>query len=148
VSFLRGLVAHPEFRRLFRFGLTGIASFVVDFGILVLAHDGFGWPLRAALVAAYTLGGVVHYSLTRWWVFPTKHSGGGAAEAGRVIRYLLLAAVNTVATLLIVPGLAGLGVDYRVAKVICVVLLFGFNYLVTPRFVMPREPRSPAPTEA
>lgn len=139
---------HPEFQRLFRFGLTGVASFVVDFGTLVLAHDGFGWPLRVSLIAAYTIGGIVHYGLTRWWVFPMKHGGGGAAETGRVVRYLLLAAVNTGATLIIVPALTHLGVDYRLAKIICVVLLFGFNYFVTPRFVMPREPRQPAPTEA
>jgi putative flippase GtrA len=147
VSFIRGLVTHPEFRRLFKFGMTGVASFVVDFGTLVLAHDGFGWPLRVSLIAAYTLGGIVHYGLTRYWVFPTTTTGG-SVEAGRVIRYLLLAALNTGATLVIVPALTHVGLDYRVAKVICVVALFGFNYFVTPRFVMPREPRRPAPTEA
>lgn len=147
VSFIRCLVTHPEFRRLFKFGMTGAASFVVDFGTLVLAYDGFGWSLRVSLVAAYTFGGIVHYGLTRWWVFPTTTSGG-AVEAGRVLRYLLLAAFNTGATLVIVPALTELGLDYRVSKVISVVALFGFNYFVTPRFVMPREPRRPAPTEA
>jgi putative flippase GtrA len=135
------LVRHPELRRLLRFGIAGIAGFIFDFGSLVLAHDGFGWPLTASLVFAYTVGGLAHYGLTRWWVFPGDR---GPGEAGRVARYLLLAAVNIVATLLIVPALTHLGLDYRLAKITCTALLFGFNYVVTPRFVLTDSPRQPA----
>ena len=138
---IRELAAHHEIRRIFKFGVTGVLGFAADFGTLVVAHDGLGLPLRLSLIIAYTLGGIVHYGLTRWWVFPVRR---GSSEVGRVVRYLMLAAINTTATLLIVPALTHAGLDYRLAKIICVVVLFGFNYVVTPRFVMPAEPRQPS----
>jgi putative flippase GtrA len=143
VSNLATLIRHPELHRVLRFGVTGGASFVVDFGSLVVAHSFFHWPLTFSLVFAYALGGCVHYSLTRWWVFNAGRSGAG--EVGRVVRYLMLAGVNIVATLLVVPALTHLGLDYRLAKLLCTGLLFGMNYLITPRFVMPAEPRQPVP---
>jgi putative flippase GtrA len=119
--------------RLIRFGLTGCAGFVVDFGLLWLLKGGLGAPLALATTTAYVVGGVVHYSLTRFWVFPQEDSTG---EGGRIIRYLALAAVNIVVTLVLVLGLSHAGLDYRVAKVIAVVALFFSNYFLTPRVVM------------
>jgi putative flippase GtrA len=140
VPTIRELAAHHEVRRIFKFGVTGVLGFTADLGSLIVAHDGLGLPLRLSLIIAYTVGGTVHYGLTRFWVFPARRE---SSEIGRIVRYLLLAAVNATATLLIVPALAHAGLDYRLAKILCVVVLFGFNYVVTPRFVMPAEPRQP-----
>lgn len=118
---------------LFRFGVTGLAGFFVDFGLLWLLRSGAALPLALATTIAYVVGGVMHYSLTRFWVFPQQDGNG---EFGRIFRYLLLASVNILATLTLVVGLSQLGLDYRVAKVIAVVGLFFTNYLLTPRLVM------------
>ncbi len=125
-------------RRLVRFGLTGCAGFVVDFGTLVLLHSGLGLPLWLATAAAYLTGGVVHYSLTRFWVFP---QGNAEGEFGRIARYVLLVAANVGITTVIVVGLSGLGLDYRAAKVVAVVTLFFTNFILMPRLVMtsPRD---------
>lgn len=127
-------VMNPELYRVIRFGLTGAAGFLTDFGTLVAAHSGLRVALVPSLVLAYTLGGIVHYGLTRWWVFPARHT---TPEAGRIVRYLLLAAVNAGITLVAVPAMTHAGLDYRIAKVICVAVLFGANYFLVPRFVMP-----------
>ena len=142
---IRALVANEELQRIFRFGLTGVAGFIVDFGLLVTARSGLGWDLTWALLLSSGLGGIVHYSLTRWWVFPASHT---SSEAGRVVRYLLLGAFNAGATVVIVSALTHVGMDYRPAKILCVVVLFGFNYVVTPRLVMPGGPRPPHPPAA
>ena len=120
-------------QRLLKFGLTGGAGFIVDFGLLWALKGVFGVPLAMATTAAYVVGGVVHYSLTRFWVFPQEHRQG---EIGRIARYLSLAGANIVATLGIVLGLNALGLDYRVAKIIAVAALFFSNYWLTPRLVM------------
>ena len=128
-------------RRLLRFGVTGAAGFAVDLGTLVALHSGLDVGLPLATLASYTLGGVVHYSLTRFWVFPQDT---GEGEIGRIARYLALAGLNALATLGIVTGLVHLGVDYRPAKVSSVGLLFFTNYLLMPRLVM----TSPGPPVA
>lgn len=116
-----------------RFGLTGCAAFAVDFSVLILLKSSVGLPLGVATTTAVVVGGLVHYSLTRLWVFPQETSAG---ELGRLARYLILVAVNIVANLVIVLGLTRVGLDYRAAKAIAVVVLFFCNYFLTPRLVM------------
>lgn len=126
-------MARSHAPRLVRFGLTGLAGFLLDFGLLVLIHGRLGAPLIPATLLAYGLGGAVHYLLTRYWVFPETAPGG---EVARVGRYLALGVVNAIATVAIVSGLVAVGVDYRVAKTIAVAALFLSNYVLTPRLVM------------
>lgn len=116
-----------------RFGLTGCAAFAVDFSVLVLLRSAVGLPLGVATATAVVVGGMVHYTLTRLWVFPQEESAG---ELGRLVRYVILVAVNIVANVVIVLGLTGVGFDYRAAKAIAVVVLFFCNYFLTPRLVM------------
>lgn len=127
-----------------RFGLTGCAAFAVDFGTLVLLRSSVGLPLAVATTTAVVVGGLVHYSLTRLWVFPQESRTG---ELGRLTRYLVLVAVNVAANLVIVMGLTSVGLDYRAAKGIAVVALFFCNYLLTPRLVM-RPVRRSSSTDA
>jgi putative flippase GtrA len=133
---VRELATSTGIRRFLRFGLTGVAGFVADFGTLVLLHGRLNVVLWLATVAAYVVGGVVHYSLTRFWVFAHPL---GEGEIGKVRRYLTLVACNVVITAVAVEAMTHGEVDYRVAKVITVVVLFFSNYLIVPRWVMPHE---------
>lgn len=119
--------------RLIRFGITGCAGFIVDFGLLVALHTAAGWPLIGATLAAYTVGGIVHYALTRLWVFPHPRTSD---ETAKVLRYLALGALNALATVIAVSTLTWAGLDYRAAKIITVIALFFTNYTLVPRFVM------------
>ncbi len=134
-------------RRLIRFGFAGCVGFAVDFGGLIALHSGLGIPLVPSTLVAYSVGAGVHYSLLRYWVFPHRSTD---SEVGKVARYLLLGAFNALATVIIVSGLASLGVDYRLAKAVAVVILFFTNYVLTPRFVMtsPRRRAAAPATDA
>jgi putative flippase GtrA len=120
--------------RLVRFGLTGCAGFAVDFTTLITLRSVVGVSLAVATATGTLVGGSVHYSLTRLWVFPHESQGG---ELGKVARYVALAAANMIATVVIVVSLDALGLDYRAAKIVAVVVLFFSNYALTPRWVMP-----------
>ena len=119
--------------RLVRFGATGAVGFLIDFTLLIVLRSNLDVPLAVATIAAYATGCSVHYLLSRFWVFP--HDADGA-EIAKVMRYVLLATVNVVVTVVIVSGLTWLGLDYRVAKLIAVVTIFCSNYAIMPRFVM------------
>jgi putative flippase GtrA len=116
-----------------RFGLTGGIAFVIDFGGLVLLHGALGWKLQWAIVVSYCLGGAVHYTLTRRWVFVPRLE---RPEVDRIARYLALGTTNIVVNLAAVLVLVRLGVDYRVSKAGCVAMLVVINYLVTSRHIM------------
>jgi putative flippase GtrA len=137
-SRVRELARSPGIQQFVRFALTGVAGFVADFGTLVALHGRLDVVLWFATASAYVVGGVVHYSLTRFWVFAHPL---GEGELGKVGRYLALVACNVVLTVVAVVAMTHAGLDYRAAKVITVVTLFFSNYVIVPRWVMP-HPRS------
>lgn len=116
-----------------RFVATGLVAFGVDLGILILLHGFCGVGLALSVPTAYLSSGIVHYGLTRFWVFDPEQR---AAEGTRVLRYLLLVALNAAVSVLGVMFLVHLGLDYRFAKVICIGVLFTSNYVITSKYIM------------
>ena len=131
VTDTRSWLAPPP--RLLRFALTGVAGFAVDFGTLVFLHSGLLLPLGVSTAVACLVGGIVHYGLTRYWVFPQANPFG---EAWRSARYVSLGAANAAVNVMGITMLVHLGLEYRPAKIITVALLFFVNYFLTPRLVM------------
>lgn len=107
-----------------RFLLVGGGSAAVDTGLLWLLHGAFGVWLPLATFLGVATSNVVNFLLNRNWVF----SSSGAA-AGQAVRYLLLVGLNWVVTVLAVAGLAGLGLNYLVARVSVLVVLTVLNFL-------------------
>jgi putative flippase GtrA len=116
-----------------RYLLTGGTSAGVDLGVLVALHSGAGAALGLSVVCAYLCSAVVNYVLLRLWVFtPTQRRH----ERDRAGQYAMLLVVNVCTNFVIVKSLAGLGLDYRIAKLISIALLATGNYFMTSRVVM------------
>jgi putative flippase GtrA len=117
---VRALLAHSATRYL----IIGGLSFAVDFGVLFVAHGMLGVALPVAAAAAFLTSFAVNFGLNRVWSF------GSRAPVGRQLaRYVTLVAVNTVLTVLLVSGLAAVGVQYLVAKAIVTACLVVLNYV-------------------
>jgi len=100
---------------LVRFLAVGVLSVIVDTGALVLLREVVGLPLALATTLAFALTLAINFSLNMGFVF-----GVTGRLAGRLARYGILVVVNYVLTLLLVLGIAGLGVNYVLAKLIAV----------------------------
>jgi putative flippase GtrA len=111
-------------RSLPRYLISGVLSFAVDAGLLYVAHGVLGIWLPIATAFAYAVAFGVNFSLNRLWAFGSK------APVGRqLIRYVVLAGLNTVTTILIVTGLAAAGLNYLLAKVVAASLIAAINYV-------------------
>ena len=108
-----------------RFLLVGALSVGVDTGSLVLLHEAGRaaagrcrphWPSRITLV--------VNFSLNMGFVFGVR-----GRLAGRLVRYGALVVANYVLTLLLVLGIAALGVNYVVAKLVAVAVCALVNFV-------------------
>jgi putative flippase GtrA len=120
-------------RSLPRFLIIGVLSFSIDVGTLFLAHGVLKIWLPLATTLAYAVAFTVNFSLNRIWAFSST-----AAVTGQATRYIALTGVNYLITLLIVDGLAALGMSYLLAKVIAATLIAGINYFVYRNWVFRR----------
>jgi putative flippase GtrA len=108
-----------------RYVLVGGLSYVTDAGGLWLLHGVAGVPLAAATTVAYAASFAVNFGLNRSVVFP-----GGARMGPQLVRYVILVIANYLATMVMVLGLSGAGLNYLAAKTVTVVVLAIANYFL------------------
>ena len=123
----RFTVAMAAIVRRLPFGLAGIVppsllgfavingfTFALDLGLLTTLHGGLGWPLPAAFTAAYITAFGLSYLLNRALNF-RSHGAAGP----QIAVYTAVVIVSYLAWILGVgDGLAALGLDYRLARIV------------------------------
>jgi putative flippase GtrA len=129
------LRAHPTVLRLGRFALSGIAVQAVYTLAMALALLALDLPRQAALLVAYGLALMVHFTLNRQFVF-AREGGYGLALSAQGGRYLVVAVVVYAVTavgIAVLPGVLG------VATFVVWLLLTGtigvLNFLLLGRLV-------------
>jgi putative flippase GtrA len=115
-----------------RYLVTGGISFLIDLGFLKLLHGILGVELILATIGAYAAAFCVNFTLSRLWTFRSTRTSGARSQA---IRYTILVLCNLIATVVIVTGLVGTGLNYLVAKVISAVFLAVLNFLISRRWI-------------
>lgn len=118
-SLLRRLWASAAVRYL----LVGGFCFLVDVGLLWLAHDVIGVPLPVATPVAFLASFAVTYTLQRVIAF-----GSEARVAPSVARYTLLVIFNTLATTAIVWAAPAVGWPWIAGKIVAVAVTTVWNY--------------------
>jgi len=127
-AMLNRLKSHPAPR----FAVVGGLIFGIDITALKVGHDLLDLTLPLATAAAFGLAFLVNFALSRQWVFA---SSDDSRIHRQIVRFVLLAAANFVSTLLIVLGLAHLGVYYLIAKTIAVAVNACANFILYRRWV-------------
>ncbi|MFJ8580462.1 GtrA family protein [Micromonospora sp. NPDC093277] len=117
---MRDLLSHSASR----FLLVGGLSYLFDLGLLVVLHGFVGISLPVATTLAFGVTLLLNFGLNRAFAFRSTSLAGPA-----FLRYLLLVGFNYLLTLLMVTGLAGLGVSYVVAKTGATAVISVLNYV-------------------
>lgn len=120
-------------REALRFLVVGGLSFLVDFGLLVILHEVYGFDLIVATPVAFLTSLVVNYALQRYYAF--KATAGIGASA---VKYLALVAFNTVAASSMVAGSDALGLGYEVGKVLSTALMTVWNFFLYKHWIFPK----------
>jgi putative flippase GtrA len=128
-----------------RYSLVSFGGFVLDIGALVALRTLTPLPLAVDAAVAFALAAVFSFALTRQWVFPDARSGRPQADFAR---YMVLITAGLLVTTAVVAGLAGLGLDYRLAKLGASGLVGLLNFFIMPRWVLRRGAGRPAPVAA
>ncbi len=128
-----------------RYLIAGGVAFLVDFGLLALFHEVFGWETWLAAGAAFVVSFAFTYTIQRVFSF-----GSDVPHGRALVKYTLLVAFNTVATAVIVGLVDESALSWAGGKVIATVVTTVWNYFAYKYwvFAQPRPARSePAPAD-
>jgi putative flippase GtrA len=135
--------------RVLPFGLSGIVppslvgfaaingfTFTIDLVSLTSLHSGLRWPLPLAVTVSYVTAFGVSFLLNRAFNFRSH------GRVGRQVAvYVAVVAVNYLVWILgVTDGLAALGVDYRLARIVGGLCEAAYMY-VTMRWLVFRDAR-------
>jgi dolichol-phosphate mannosyltransferase len=133
--------AWREWKRVFKFGIVGILGIVVNQGILIFLKEFAGFPLPVASLFAIEIAILNNFLWNDLWTFK---SGGQPQKISsrwhRLISFQIVSAGGAVINFAILNVLAYLmGIDYRIANIIGILVGFVWNFLLNRRMTWIRK---------
>jgi putative flippase GtrA len=119
-----------------KFLIGGSITFLVEYGIFYSLYIFLGWNLLLANSLSFAIGLGISFMFNRLWAFK-KHDYKRAAHHQAVL-YAILAVTNLVMNNLIVGGLKIMGLDPRIGKIIAILIIAAWNFLVY-KFIIFKE---------
>jgi putative flippase GtrA len=110
-------------RVLVGFAILGGFTFLIDLALLAVLRAWTWLPLAADVAIAYMVAFAVNFVLNRAVNFRSHAPVGGQA-----LRYFFVVCCDFGLTLGITTGLSGLGLDFRVARLIAAACVATFTY--------------------
>ena len=121
-----------------RFLVVGVLSIATDATALFVLHGVLRIWLPAATAGAYGVAFVVNFGLNRIWVFRATDS-----VTRQLTWYLALVAANLALTVVLVPTLTRLGIQYLASKLLVAAVLAVLNYVASRRWIFVSPPVRP-----
>lgn len=121
-----------RFLEMIKYGLTGIASTITDFGIYGLLVHMFSFDIVSASILARIVSVIIHFTSNKHFTFSRNHR----PDLGEIGKYLMVATFNLIASIcLIWPFMKYLHMGEVLAKFVAQCCLFITSYALLNGFV-------------
>ncbi|MEV6927810.1 GtrA family protein [Dactylosporangium sp. NPDC051485] len=127
-------------RELVGFALLGAFTFGIDLAVLAMLRHWTHLPMPVAVSIAYIGAFALNFTLNR-----TVNFRSHAPVGGQVARYVVVTVGDYLITVGVTTGLAALGLDYRLARVLASAFVAVFTYTASRWWVFRDRPAAPAP---
>ena len=118
----RNTVVLPQ---LVRYLITGVATFGIEYSLLLTLVEVFQLNYQYANTIAFVLANLFNYLLSRYWVF----TRGKHQTHIEMIAYFLGAGVGLLINVLVMGALVEyLSLDYRIAKIFAIGAIVVWNF--------------------
>jgi putative flippase GtrA len=110
-------------RELVGFAILGSFTFLIDLLLLAALKTWTTLPLPVAITLAYLTAFGLNFVLNR-----TVNFRSHAPVGGQALRYVVVISVDFGLTLGVTTGLSGLGLDFRLARIVAAACVAVFTY--------------------
>jgi len=114
--------------RIVRFLLGGSVTVVCEYVVFYVLYVLFHWNLLVANSLSFGVGLGISFLFNRLWAF--KQDNFRRKVHHQLLMYIALAATNLVFNNLIVAGLKDFGLDPRIGKIVAIVAIAVWNFLL------------------
>lgn len=114
-------------QQFFRFGIVGILSFGIDYGLLILLTDAVGFEYIYSSAVSYGVSVLVNYFLSMRFVFQGKEDRNKFLEAGIFVFLSMIGLLFNQMIMLI--AVESLGVHYKIAKLLATMTVTVYNFI-------------------
>lgn len=122
--------------KLFKYLLTGGASFVVEFSVFLFLVYVVTLPGWAGQTISYVVALIINFALLKYWAFVHGKESGARRQ---LIKYGMLVGINLPLTTWIVYELISHNVEPFIAKLAVVLMAACWNYVIYDRLIFPQR---------
>lgn len=120
---------HNPVIQLFRYGIVGGLSFLVDFGLLALFTEVFGIPYLLSACLSFVGGLTANYFLSIRWVFDSE-DGDAVTKGTEFALYAVIGLIGLGLNVVIMWFFTELVfVHYLLSKIISTIIVFMWNFM-------------------
>jgi len=125
-----------------RYLLTGGMAFLLDFGLLALFHEVFGWEVWLATGLAFVITFAFNFTAQKLFTFSSN-----SQTSSSLIRFTILVAFNTLATVAIVTLVSLTPAGWAIGKIVATFVTTVWNYFIY-RYWVFADPKTTNDTKA
>jgi dolichol-phosphate mannosyltransferase len=128
-------VVWQEWKKLFKFGIVGLSGIVVNEGVLIYLKEYIQFTLPVASIFAIELSIVSNFIWNDLWTFKSDQQHALGHRWQRFISFQVVSLGGAAINFVILNVLASyIGVDYRIANIVGILIAFAWNFWVNRRF--------------
>lgn len=133
LKLLSDFIHSDRFAEVFRFGVAGVAGFIIDYGLLFLLTEFLGLNYLLSSGISFTASVLVNYIICVLWVFESVNQ--------RDVKSVVLFAGSSIVGLGINQALMWffvevIGFYYMIAKIFATLLVMIWNYIMKRKAVV------------
>ena len=132
--------AWQEWKKIIKFGLVGLFGIIVNEGFLIILKEYAGFPIPVASLLAIELSIMCNFLLNDLWTFRDSSKHKLTRWWQRLLSFQVVSIGGAIINFSILNFMAYvMGVDYRVANIIGILVGFGWNFFVNRRVTWTRR---------
>ena len=121
------------FEQIIKFGIVGVLSFLIDYIIMILCKEVFGFNVLVSAGFGFTISVVFNYIASVKWVFNVNQNN---SKSKQFIVFIIFSIIGLILTEIIMHiGTNIMNISYLLVKILATLIVMVFNFITRKLFL-------------
>lgn len=119
--------------QIIKFGIVGGLAFLIDYGIMVLCKEIFGFNVLVSAGFGFTISVIFNYIASVKWVFNVNQNN---SKSKQFITFIIFSIIGLILTEIIMYiGTDIMNISYLLVKIVATLIVMIFNFITRKLFL-------------